>query len=74
MREKKITKKLQAEIDRFNNKCQVGGKVRYWTGVREGDGVVSKTRSEAQALGNHTAVVWVEGHSSCIALSHVQVL
>ena len=74
MSEKKMTKKLQTEIDRFNKKCPVGGKVRYWTGLREGDGIDSKTRTEAQALGSHTAVVWVEGHSSCIALSHVHVL
>lgn len=74
MREKNMTKKLQAEIDRFNKKCPVGGKVRYWTGLREGDGALSKTRTEATHLGNHTAVVWIEGHSACIALSHVQVL
>lgn len=29
------------------------------------------TRSEAQTLGGHTDVVWVEGHSACIALTHV---
>lgn len=74
MREKKTAKKLQAEIDRFNEKCPVGSRVRYWTGLREGEGVESKTRSEAHVLGKHTAVVWVEGHSSCIALSHVQPL
>lgn len=74
MREKKVTKKLQAEIDRFNKKCPVGGKVRYWTGLREGEGVESTTRSEAQAIGNHTAVVWVEGHSACITLSHIELI
>jgi len=74
MREKRITKKLQAEIGRFNKRCAVGGKVRYWTFVREGDGVVSTTRTEAQALGTHTAVVWVEGQPGCIALSHVEIV
>jgi len=72
MREKKVTKKLKSKIDSFNEKCPVGARVRYWTGLREGEGVESTTRSEAQALGNHTAVVWVEGHSSCISLSHVE--
>ena len=71
---KKVTKKLQGEVDRFNKKAMVGAPVRYWTGLREGDGVVSKTRTEAMVLSGHTAVVWVEGHPACIALSHVDTL
>ncbi|MFF1684656.1 hypothetical protein [Streptomyces sp. NPDC058254] len=31
------------------------------------------TRSAATVLGGHTAVVWVEGHSACIALSHIDI-
>ncbi|WP_199546656.1 hypothetical protein [Streptomyces sp. N35] len=31
------------------------------------------TRSKAQVLGGHTAVVWVHGHGACIALSHVDI-
>ena len=59
-------------VARFNLLYPVGVRVRYWTGVREGYGVESATRSEAQMLGGHTAVVWVEGHGACIALSHVE--
>jgi len=69
---KKMTKKLQSEIDRFNKKNPVGTPVRFWTGARQGEGVESKTRTEAQAMGNHTAVVWVEDHGACIALSHIE--
>jgi hypothetical protein len=50
-----------------------GLKVRYWTGVREGEGKVSFTRTKANVLGDHTAVLWVEGESGCVALSHVEV-
>ncbi|MFJ3597941.1 hypothetical protein ACIPRU_15660 [Streptomyces sp. NPDC090126] len=33
--------------------------------------LVTRTRSKASVLGGHTAVVWVEGHSACISLTHV---
>jgi hypothetical protein len=52
----------------------VGTPVRYWTGYREGDGKVSRTRTIVQPLGGEggTLVVWVEGEGSCIAMTHVQ--
>jgi hypothetical protein len=31
------------------------------------------TRSRAEVLGGHTAVVWVAGHSACIALTHIDI-
>lgn len=55
----------------WNTTTPVGTPVRYWTGIREGEGKRSRTRTAAQVLGGHTAVVWVEGESSCIALTHV---
>jgi hypothetical protein len=59
-------------VEKFNARHAVGTPVRYWTGVREGDGELSATRSHAQLLSGHTAVVWVDGHPACIALSHVE--
>jgi hypothetical protein len=59
-------------VEAWNTQHPVGTPVRYWTGHREGDGKASHTRSAAHVLGGHTAVVWVEGESSCIALTHVQ--
>ncbi len=59
-------------VKMFNDAYPIGTEVRYWTGVREGMGRLSKTRSVAQVLSGHTAVVWVEDHPACIALSHVQ--
>lgn len=35
--------------------------------------IVTSTRSKATVLSGHTAVVWVHGHSACIALTHVDV-
>lgn len=62
----------QAEIYRFNASHPVGTEVRFWTGLREGEGKMSKTRTAASVLGGHTAVVWVEDHGACIALSHIE--
>lgn len=63
---------LVSVCEQFNADHPVGTLVTYWTGMREGQGKASRTRSEASVLGGHTAVVWVEGHSACIALSHVE--
>lgn len=58
-------------VARWNKAHLVGTPVRVWTGAREGDGTPTRTRSAASVLGGHTAVVWVEGHGACIALTHV---
>lgn len=57
----------------FNQNHPVGTPVRYWSGAREGDGVVSKTRSESWTVCG-TAVVMVEGKAGGIALSHIEAL
>jgi hypothetical protein len=59
-------------VARWNDAHPVGTPVRYWTGDREGDGKTSVTRTVADLLDGHTAVVCVEGVASCIALSHVE--
>lgn len=59
-------------IDAWNAAHPVGTPVQYWPGVREGDGWLSRTRTAAEVLGGHTPVVWVEGASSCIALTHIE--
>jgi hypothetical protein len=59
---------------KWNQRFPVGTPVRYWTGLREGLGKVSKTRSAAEVLGGHTAVVWIENQVGCVALSHVEPL
>jgi hypothetical protein len=55
----------------WNAHYPIGTDVRFWPGLREGDGQVSKTRTRAQVLYGHTAVLWVEGRGDCIALTHV---
>jgi hypothetical protein len=65
---------LVDHADRWNVEHPIGTPVRYWTGVREGEGRESKTRTVAQLLSGRTPVVWVEDHGSCIALTHVEPL
>lgn len=62
-------------VKEFNESNALGVSVRVWPGARpDGRSIDTKTRSEAQVLSGHTAVVWVEGVSGCIALSHVEVI
>ena len=60
----------------FNALYEVGVPVFAYPGARPEDHgavtrLVTRTRSRASVLGGHTDVVWVDGYSSCIALSHV---
>lgn len=63
-----------AECAAWNADHPVGAPVRVWTGARKGDGILTRTRTAASVLGGHTAVVWVDGHGACIALTHVDPL
>lgn len=58
-------------MDRWNDAFPYDVGVRYWPGVRYGAGVESGTRSGAEMLGDR-AVVWVDGRSGAIALTHVE--
>ncbi|MFM9589815.1 hypothetical protein ACKI1J_15170 [Streptomyces scabiei] len=63
----------------FNALYEVGVPVFAYPGGRPEDfpsdpRLVTRTRSKASVLGGHTDVVWVDGHSACIALSHVDVV
>ncbi|WP_432027403.1 hypothetical protein [Streptomyces sp. 1222.5] len=68
----------QVAVDAWNLAHPVGTPVTACPGCRPEDDahatrIVTSTRSKATVLGGHTAVVWVHGHSACIALSHVDV-
>lgn len=58
----------------FNAAHRVGTRVAVYPGTRDGRRIETVTRSEAQVLSGHTAVVWVAGVAGCIALGHVDVL
>lgn len=53
----------------FNSKVPLGGTVDYFFcegAPRER----LKTRTEAQILSGHTAVVWLQGKAGCVCMSH----
>lgn len=60
---------LQQQVDDFNARYSVGQLVS----VRRdsGDAVITKTRSKAEILSGHSAVIWVEGISGCYLLDRV---
>lgn len=66
-------KSPQDEVNLWNREHEVGTLVRYWTGVPGlTEPKVGRTRSPAEVLSGHTAVVWVEGCRGCVGLSHVE--
>lgn len=63
-------KALQAECDAFNAKCPIGGPVRLKVDGSDKPRYTT-TRSEAQIMSGHSAVVWMNGVSGSYLLSHV---
>ena len=62
--------------EEFNARYPIGTPVVAYPACRPEDDpnderLITRTRSAAETLGGHTAVVWVDGHSACIALTHV---
>ena len=69
------TKTSPADIAaKWNTDHPVGTPILYWPEFREGPGRASKTRTLAWVVGDHSAVVSVDGYSGGIALTHVTVL
>ena len=71
---KKTSVRLEREVAEWNRRHGVGALVKYHRIIGEGEGVATKTRSEAWVLSGHTAVVMVEGVSGCVALEAVRPL
>ena len=62
-------RKQQALVDDWNAKYPVGTKVIASTPTGK---IPTATRSEAQLLAGHTAVVWLERFSACRSLESVK--
>jgi hypothetical protein len=61
---------LQALCDAFNFECSIGSPVAVNIDGRTKP-LITTTRSAAQVLSGHSAVVWLEGVSGCYDLEHV---
>lgn len=64
------TAALQAECDAFNAKVAVGGKVSVKLDGKD-NLFATRTRSEAQVIGGHSAVIWLENVSGSYLLDRV---
>lgn len=66
---RKSAAQLQAACDKFNAAHQVGAAVS----VKLDGGEVRETvtNSEAQVMGGHTAVIWLDGIRGCYDLDRV---
>lgn len=77
MRRPPSAAQLQRQVDEFNARNPVGTRVRFWRGVRagepSGEGAVTHPAQVMGGVGG-AAVVWVEGCSGCVALSHVEAI
>lgn len=58
------------EVAMFNKAVKVGDRVRYQSYKPDGPVTEHITRTPAEVLSGHTAVVWLEGKSGCVAVSH----
>jgi hypothetical protein len=60
----------QKEVDSFNARVNVGDSVEYSEVIGMGTPVAYRTRTAAEVLSGHSAVVWLEGKSGCVCVSH----
>ena len=60
----------QRAVDNWNAKHAVGTEVTLTKD--NGDVIRTKTRSEAEVLSGHTAVIWLEGVTGCYLLDRVK--
>ena len=62
---------LQKQVEAFNNAVNVGDLIEY-EGIRGDPSTRAqfRTRTQAQILSGHTAVVWLEGKSGCVCVTH----
>lgn len=65
---------LQKQCDAWNTAHQEGTTVAYEPIRGQGEAHRGKSISEAQVLGGHSAVIWLEGKSGCVSLDHCMAL
>jgi hypothetical protein len=66
----KTPEQLEQQVSNWNAAYPVGTRV-YFDSVRRRQGEF-KTATPAEILGGHTAVVWLEGYTGCVALDALE--
>ena len=60
---------LRSQVEEWNTHYPIGTEVVFHPVIgRELNTRIRKTRTEAQILGDHTAIVFLDGESGCVAL------
>lgn len=70
---RKTLKTLERECREWNAKHAIGTVVKYFPIIGGSDFREHATRSEASVLSGHTAVIWLDGVSGCVALDAVKI-
>lgn len=65
---------LQKQCDAWNAAHPEGTLVAFESIRGKGETHRGKSASEAQVLGGHTAVIWLDGKSGCVSLDHCMAL
>lgn len=65
----KSAKKLQEQCDDFNRRYPVGQRV--CVKKDNGEGMETVTKTQAEVMQGHSAVIWVEGITGCYLLDRV---
>ncbi len=64
----------QREADVFNAAHPIGTRVRYWSGVKEGEPTgIGEIHHAATVVSEH-ACAWIKGAGSCHSISHVEAI
>lgn len=63
------TAALERKCEDFNRRYPIGQRVSVRRDA--GNGEITTTRSEAQVLSGHSAVIWLDGISGCYLLDRV---
>lgn len=58
-------------VENFNLKYPVGTPVRFWTGIRDGEGRVGEVKYAADLIGD-TPGAWISGGIGFVALTHIE--
>lgn len=62
------TAALQRTVDAWNAKHPIGTAIMFHPVIGAAPYRTRTTRTAAQVLSEHTAVVWLDGESGCVAL------
>ena len=70
---KRTKRQLERQVERWNQKYPIGTHVNFHPVIGRPESRPRVTKTAAVVLSGHTAVVWVEGESGCVALDALDV-